>query len=403
DRTQSTAFKKKDDDQGKKARTGKTTAVNMAAANPLYYTDRPDPRLETLSAHSAIPVHVNRVMEIDEGFLACLGAERYPGYLGTDFGLFGRPALLYRGQTQRLVEQLATNAEAAPQRATVLDGKGGTGKSAELLKLASVAASLGHIVVYAPSTVRWVNSSRPYAPEAGDSGLFVQLELALEQLRTMNGMCRDALAKVPLGRSAAVGKRRLAAESTLADLIDIGLQTPALSHDVLDLLLDVASTQTAVPVLVAVDEVNALWSDSMYRDQGDVVLPARRLRLIRALLPFFEGERSLARGWVLGAISRVDVRFMPKDLKLRLDPPPAVPLANPDLAKDPSIVRQPTDLPFDTIGVERLSAAEAWALMRFYHETSIIASPVTEALVAKKWVVASGNPRELFASVTSFA
>ncbi|KAJ2753577.1 hypothetical protein IWQ56_006597, partial [Coemansia nantahalensis] len=260
----------------------------------------------------------------------------------------------------------------------------------------------GHIVVYAPGTVRWVNSSQPYAPEAGGSGQFIQLELAVEQLRTMNGMCRAALASVPLGRSAALGKRSLAADSTLADVVDVGLLTPGLAHGALDLVLDVASTQTGVPVLVAVDEVNTLWCDTQYRDQEDAVLPAHRLRLISALLPFFDGKKSLARGWVLGATSHMDALFMPKDLKRRLAPPPATPVANPDLARGAQAGQPPTDLPFDTIRVERFSPAEAWALMRFYHTTSIIASPVTEALVAKKWMVSSGNPREIFESVTSF-
>ncbi|KAJ2710325.1 hypothetical protein H4R19_003802 [Coemansia spiralis] len=402
DRTQSTAFKKKYDDSKAKVKTGKTTSVNMSSANPLYYAGRPSPRLEMLGAQTAVPAHVNRVVGVDDGFMACLGPERFPGFLNVDFGLFGRPALLYRSQTQQLVDQLAQHAEAAPKRASVLDGRCGTGKSAELLKLASVAASQGHIVVYVPSTVRWVNSSQPYGPEPGGSGQFVQLELAVELLRTMGGMCRAALVRVPLGRSAPLGKRTFSAENTLADVVDAGLQTPGLAHGALDLLLDVASTQTSMPVLVAVDEVNALWCETQYRDQDDTVLPAHRLRLISALLPFFEGTKTLARGWVLGATSHTDVRFMPKDLKLRLDPPLATPVANPDLAKDPRNGSPPANLPFDTIRVDRFSPAEAWALMRFYHTTSIIASPVTEALVAKKWMVSSGNPREMFSSLTSF-
>ncbi|KAJ2785962.1 hypothetical protein H4R18_000177 [Coemansia javaensis] len=404
DRTQSTAFKKKDDDQGKRLKIGTTTAVNMATANPTYYAARPNPKLETLGAQSAIPVHVNKVMAISTEFLECLGEGRCPGQLGTDFGLFGKPALLYRALTQELVDRLARSAaEAGPKRAAVLDGRGGTGKSAELLKLASVGAAQGHLVVYVHSATPWVNSSRPYAPDGGDGGMFVQQELAAELLATVGTMSRAALEAVPLGRSVALGKRQLEASGTLADLVDAGIRAPALAQDAVDALLDVASTQTSVPVLLAVDDVNALWCNSMYRDQEDAVLPARRLRLVHALLPFFEGGRALARGWAVGATSHTDARFMPRDLKLRLDPPPAVPLANAALAADPAVVRPATELPFDVVKVGRLSSTEAWALMEFYHQTSIVASPVTEALVAKNWIIASGNPREMFASVTSFS
>ncbi|KAJ2029566.1 hypothetical protein H4S03_007356 [Coemansia sp. S3946] len=89
---------------------------------------------------------------------------------------------------------------------------------------------------------------------------------------------------------------------------------------------------------------------------------------------------------------------MPKDLKTRLNPPPAIPIANPDLARDPGV----GELSFDVLKVERLSSAEAWGLMQFYQKANIVTTPVTEGLVAKKWVYANGNPRQMFAGVTTY-
>ncbi|KAJ2881565.1 hypothetical protein IWW38_005782, partial [Coemansia aciculifera] len=196
--------------------------------------------------------------------------------------------------------------------------------------------------------------------------------------------------------------RSLGAEMTLADLADVGLQTPSLAHDALDQLLAIASTQTEVPVFIALDEVNTLWCNTSYRDQEDKILPANRFRLVRSFLPFFEGQASLAKGWVVGATSYMEVRFMPKDLKTRLNPPPAIPLANPLLAQDPNVGKPSVELPFDVAKVDRLSSAEAWGLMNFYQKTSVVTTPLTDGLVAKKWVYANGNPRQMFAGVTTY-
>ncbi|KAJ1895585.1 hypothetical protein LPJ66_004502 [Kickxella alabastrina] len=401
DRTQSTAFTKKEggsSGSGKKLRSGTATSVNLLNANPTYYIEPARMQLATLNANTANDSHVNKFMQIDDALLQSIGKGHFPGTLGRDFKLFGRPALLYRRITQQLVDRL-TGAPA--QRAMVIDGKNGSGKSAELMKLAAVAAAKGHIVVYAHSTLPWVNSSRPYAP-ANEGSLFVQHELTLELLKSVLMLSKEALARVALGREVVLGKKTLTAEQTLADLVSFGIHTPSLAHDALDQLLAVASAQTQVPLLVALDNVNTLWCNTAYRDQQDAVLPAERLRLVRAFLPFFDGSRAISSGLAVGATSYSEVRFMPRDLKERLNPPPMVPLANPDVASDPKVTRPLTDVPFDVVKVDRMTAQEAWALMAFYHKTNVVSMPVTESLVAQKWVVADGNPRQIFGSVTSY-
>ncbi|KAJ2783422.1 hypothetical protein GGI15_002598, partial [Coemansia interrupta] len=385
-----------------KLRSGTSTSVNLANANPQYYAATPRVMLQTLNAETANSAHINKFMQIDDAFLESIGKGHYPGYLETDFKLFGQAALLYRNLTQQLVDQLSEYSKtAAPKKATVIDGKNGAGKSAELMKLASVASSSGHIVIYAHSTFPWVNSSRPYAP-ANEGDLFVQHELTMELLRTVLSLSKDALMKVPLGKNVTLGKKSLAADKTLADLVEFGIHTPSLAHDALEQLLAIASAQTKVPVLIALDNINTLWCNTLYRDQEDVVLPANRLRLIRAFLPFFEGKAALAKGWAVGATSYIDTRFMPKDLRLRLNPPAMIPITNPDVASDPNVKRPSTDVPFDVIKIDRMTATEAWALMVFYQKTSVISTPVTDALVSQKYVVADGNPRQIFGSVTAY-
>ncbi|KAI8323808.1 hypothetical protein GQ54DRAFT_257623, partial [Martensiomyces pterosporus] len=325
-----------------------------------------------------------------------------PGYLATDFKLFGKPALLYRELTQKLVDQLSKFAtEGAPGKATVIDGLCGSGKSAELLKLASFAAASGHIVIYGYSTIQWVNSSRPYAPSSADDS-FLQHETVMNLLRTVLSLSQEALAQVPLGKDVVLGKKTLGAEKTLADLVDFGIQTPALAHDALDQLLAVAGSQTKVPVLIALDEVNTLWCNTAYRDQENEVLPASRLRLVRSFLPYFEGSKKLAKGWAVGALSYLETKYMPKDLKARLNPPKQIPIANSDVASDPNLAKPPTRVPFDVVKVDRMTARETKGLLDFYHSVNVVQSPVTEALVAKKWIFANGNPRQVFGSITSY-
>ncbi|KAJ1964133.1 hypothetical protein GGI12_001617 [Dipsacomyces acuminosporus] len=400
DRTQSTAFTKKDV-ATKKLRSGTATSVNAANLNPLYYADKPNPQVDILDTTTAKEWNVEKFLQIDERVLQSIGKDHYPGYLAGDFKLFGKAALLYRQITQRLVDQLSKYAgEGAPKKATVIDGPNGSGKSAELLKLVSFAAASNYIVIYAYSTIRWVNSSRPYAPSTADDS-FLQHEAVLDLLRTTLSLSQDALAQVSLGKSTTVGKKTFDAEKTLADLVEFGVQTPALAHDVLDQLLSVASAQTKVPVVIALDEVNALWCNTAYRDQEDAILPANRLRLVRSLLPFFEGAKTLAKGWAVGATSYLETKYMPKDLKARLNPPRAIPIANKDVASDPNLAKPATEVPFDVVKLDRLSASEAKGILDFYYSVNVVQAPVTEALVAKKWIFANGNPRQIFASITS--
>ncbi|KAJ2518077.1 hypothetical protein GGI11_002966 [Coemansia sp. RSA 2049] len=393
----------------KSARSGTATVVNLEDANPEYYSSPPNPTgLLSLNAKTATYSNTNRFMQLDEGFLRNLGKNVYPGNLASDFKMFGRPALLYRDATNDLVQQLLTKrAEKGSSKASVIDGKAGTGKSAELLKLAAVGTSSDYLVIYAHSTFPWVDSSRPYAP-GSDGTMYVQHELTMELMKTIHGMSKAALAKVPLGKEISFGKRSLGSTMTLLDLVDFAVKVPSVSQDALGHLLEIASKQTEVPVLIAVDDVNTLWTNTLYRDQNDAILPASRLRLPSSFRPFFDGEKAVERGWVVGATSYKRSLFMPQELNSKLHPAPKVPVANPVLAQDPALAKDTAEaaeanrLSFDVIALDRMSTAETWALMNFYHKVSVISTPVTDALVAKKWVTASGNPREMFNSVTSY-
>ncbi|KAJ1938861.1 hypothetical protein EC988_007464 [Linderina pennispora] len=372
----------------------------MGSLNPDYYTDKPSPQTEVLSSTTAKEWNIGQFLEISGHVLQSLGKDQFPGYLGKDFKLFGKPALMYREFTQKLVDQLAKNASAAPKTAAVIDGPNGAGKSAELLKLAAVAAETGHIVVYVPATIPWVNSSRPYAPGADDS--FVQHETAMGLLRSIQALSSEALAKVPLGKAVTLGKKSLAADKTLSDLVEFGIQTPSLAHAALEQMLEIAGAQKSVPVVIALDEVNTLWSKSAYTDQADKILAANRLRLVRAFLPYFEGTKQLAKGWVVGATSYIETKFMPKQLSQKLNPPPQIAFKNKDVESDPGLYRPETKVPFDVVKLDRMTATEAKAMMDFYRSVRIVQTPVTDALVAKKWVLANGNPRQIFGSCTAF-
>ncbi|KAJ1772226.1 hypothetical protein EV179_001835 [Coemansia sp. RSA 487] len=402
DRSQSKAFIKKGGSDAYKQRSGTVTSVNLDNANPEYYAGTPKPRVNSLNAHTANQSNINQFMQIEDGFLGSLGKGHFPGYLGADFKMFGGAALLYRKTTQDLVDQMAQHAQEGSRQAAVIDGKAGAGKSAELMKLAAVAASSGHLVIYAHATIPWVDSSRPYAP-GSDGNTFVQHELTMELFQTVKDMSSDALAKIPLGKDISFGKRSLNAAQTLADLVDFALQIPSVSQDALDHLLAIASKQTIVPVLIAVDDVNTLWTNTFYRDQSDAILPASRLRLPSSFRPFFDGEMTLNRGWAVGAMSYIRNQFVSKELKTKLQPVTKIPVSNRMLKKDPALhSATPKPLPFEVIGIDRMSTSETWALMNFYHKVRVISSPVTDTLVAKRWITANGNPRDMFNSATSY-
>jgi small subunit ribosomal protein S29 len=77
--------------------------------------------------------------------------------------------------------------------------------------------------------------------------------------------------------------------------LDIGINDPYSAQEVFEIFLEEIGNNQEYPVLLAVDEVNAFYTDSGYRDVDDNLLEANRLSLPRAILEYFSGKKDFVR------------------------------------------------------------------------------------------------------------
>ena len=229
-------------------------------------------------------------MKLPTQFVKSLGRNRLPGQIATDFTLLNQEALVFRQITLDLFQKLQNSTN--KHKPVILDGGIGLGKSVELLKLASLASSQGHLVIYASNTNSWVDSSQAYFPNVSTQ-LYSQWSIVSAFLKSIRSINSQVLDEINVDRDVTVGKVKFNTENTLASVVDLGIKTPSLAHECFELFLDVAREQAKIPVLVAIDQINTFYSKTLYTDQEHQILDAKSLRLINSLLPFVEGSKQL--------------------------------------------------------------------------------------------------------------
>ncbi|KAJ7022680.1 mitochondrial ribosomal death-associated protein 3-domain-containing protein [Mycena alexandri] len=220
---------------------------------------------------------------------------------------------------------------ARPNARIVLNGRPGTGKSFLLLQLASYAAALrtpsGHrqwIVIYLPRTRALLDGSTPavyslqtqtYQQPRAAWNLLSRIGRANREFLEVLGTTREwrfSVASASAGAGAGVDST--AAQQTIDH---------ALAPALLDALLTELSSQTQFPVLLAIDDFQALAAGrSGYRDAQYKSIRPHHLGMGRVLLEFAGGRRGLARGLLLAALTRSDPAFpVPPQLAAALSLP----------------------------------------------------------------------------------
>ena len=255
-------------------------------------------------------------------------------------------AMLRRKKAQVVIERLA-NAQAngsleslAP--GMLITGGAGSGKTMALLHVVHWAKTSGWLVCYVPNARQWTHGAY-WEPHPQIAGSMVQTDLVFNFLRSFALTNASLLESVPLqydltfGDSeppAGVPQIGAAQGHTLADLLDIvpRFNSPepeepegTLAVDphvifVAEHLKRELDAQTALPLLVAIDQFNFLFDQSGYHElhgRGMITptVPVSRLRLCELFLNF--KEETLANGAMVGAVCRGHPRRGDSD-KLRL-------------------------------------------------------------------------------------
>ena len=244
--------------------------------------------------------------------LAAFKSFGLPQELERELDVQPRPRTLVREKTLTVLKQLDETAKNHKSQRVLLTGAGGCGKSTLMAQSVSYALDEGWAVVYVPRTIDLINSSTPYAYSAADR-VYVQPEATRTLLAAMlqvNEETFKKLATTEAGQLERAGK--VEAGTTLDKVVRLGLEETASGstrHQVFKLVLKTLGAQTEVPVLVAVDEVQALFRTSLYRDPDYEALEAYELGVPRALLSLVTGKTEGKRVAFLGATSSMQTEF----------------------------------------------------------------------------------------------
>ncbi|KAF8738924.1 DNA-(apurinic or apyrimidinic site) lyase, partial [Rhizoctonia solani] len=284
-----------------------------------------------------------------------------------------------------------------------LTGATGSGKSHLLLQAANYAAASKWIVLYVPRVISWVDSTTPYAYDPRTK-TFQQPELAAQVL----GQFISANSGILLAPSTKITKdiqnERLGSFSQgdpLSVLLNIGQKDQSLATEVLSVTLEILGEQAEYvgipssttnvlrnknrhPVLLAIDDFQALFCMSRYRDPQYQLIYSHHLSLPRLILEYASGKRILAKGAVVGALSSTDARFLaPLPLKEALgvvEPGSVSPYEH-----------RNKDVAFYASGVQGLSVpykmqlSEAASMFDIWVKNNVLHTPAKDSLFLSKW------------------
>ncbi|KAF7973891.1 hypothetical protein HWV62_14026 [Athelia sp. TMB] len=381
------------------ASTGKSlgTFVRMpkgALTHPLFEPDHADElALESFKPDLLTPEVIGTAMKFG-------ARENEP------FRIFGLPRnlvleALIRDVTLKAIDMLDA-ASIKPSRNTrvVFTGDRGAGKSFALLQAIQYAIARHWIVLYIPRAISLVNSSSPHAYDARTQ-TYVQPNTAYQLLQRFLTVNRATLAELRLARDHELSSTKRAAKGTgVVELIEMGVRDQNIAAVVLEGVLEELAGQTEHPVLVAVDDFQALYGKTTYRDPQFEPIKAYHLSTPRLLLDYASGKKTFARGAILGATSTTNTTFpLPLELAEALSsreaasplPLPAsayayTPRSNPMKAYARGLKALP--VPARLTPEEAAGVFEVWMKDRGLH------SLASDELFLAKYTETSGNARD---------
>ncbi|KAG8874602.1 37S ribosomal protein S23 mitochondrial [Tulasnella sp. 331] len=323
-----------------------------------------------------------------------------PKNLEQEFLHAPKPFSIVRRSTLDLLGQLdGLSASDGSSQRLVLTGPAGCGKSVLLLQAANYCALNEWIVYYAPRAVEWVNASTEFSFDYR-SRVFHQYNLAASALSRISQASRGKLREIQLskdvplpgGKAGAVLKKGTPLEA----LVTVGTKDPALAPQTLVLLFEALGEQTQYPVLIAVDDIQALYNTSHYRDPQFKLLNSYHLSMPRLILEYASGQRKLSRGAVVGAVSLSDHRF-----PLRLELHEALGLGWAGGQEPDAYEKRSKSLQMYAQGLRSMpvppqfTPSEAAALVETWFKGRILHSGLNDSFFHAKYAESNGNPREL--------
>ena len=171
-------------------------------------------------------------------------------------------------------------------------------------------------MLFVPRVIDLVNSSSSYSYNAQQQ-TYLQPDIARDLLAAFHSVNKKVLGRVKSRDVVVLDTQELPAGTPL-DRVASAALAPQVSaparQTALEQVLLSAAHQTEVPVLVAVDDVQALFGPSWYRDPDFAPLQSYELAVPRALLSILLAapkDAGIQRGAVLSAVSTMHSEFPP--------------------------------------------------------------------------------------------
>lgn len=254
---------------------------------------------------------VNGVAQLSASFLSSLPAHSVSKPVAEMFDFLGRPALFLRSFCVDLIQYINTHStlstKDSPPSYLALNGQSLSGKSCTLLLLADYFKSTRSVVLFAPNMWRWVGGWHAYQPDAQQKD-YEQPKLAASYLKFLLDFhaspqgAKSVLAEL---QTSAKTREKFSDCENAEALLQHGVKKEQDAELVFELFLDsLRCNKKSLPVVVAADQANCLYSTTWYADEENKFLFPHRFRFLRAWMSLLSGDIAIPNSTVIYAPSQ---------------------------------------------------------------------------------------------------
>ncbi|OCB85489.1 hypothetical protein A7U60_g7499 [Sanghuangporus baumii] len=233
-----------------------------------------------------------RFGEVDRPVLKTFGL---PRNIFVDFRILSTPCSVSRRMTESIAKRLdSASQEPSTNNRLIMTGSAGCGKSYLMLQQVAYALANEWIVMYIPRAHKLVDSSTAYFYDPRTQ-MYLQPTASNQILQRFLSVNRKLIDQLQLTRDVAFEKREsVAAGQPLKSLFPIAGMEQHMAPMILSIVLEELGKQEKFPVLLVVDEFQALYCKTEYRNQHYEHIKSYHLSLPRLLMEYASGKRTLA-------------------------------------------------------------------------------------------------------------